>query len=73
MALPPPELVRRCDAGWPMLRPLRALRAVVALNILSRRAQEFVRGRVVAYVIAAVAVVGSVASLAVLDAERANP
>lgn len=56
-----------------MLRPLRALRAVVALNILSRRAQEFVRGRVVAYVIAAVAVVGSVASLAVLDAERANP
>lgn len=57
----------------PMLRPLRALRAVVALNILSRRGQEFARGRVVAYVVAAVAVVGFVASLAVLDAERANP
>ncbi|MGO4340685.1 potassium channel family protein [Pedococcus sp. 2YAF34] len=57
----------------PMLRPLRALRAVVALNILSRRGQAFVRGKVVAYVAAAVAVVGFVAALAVLDAERANP
>lgn len=57
----------------PMLRPLRALRAVVALNILSRRGQAFVRGRVVAYVAAAVAVVGLVAALAILDAERANP
>lgn len=57
----------------PMLRPLRALRAVVALNILSRRSQGFVRGRVVAYVVAAVALVGLVAALAVLDAERANP
>lgn len=57
----------------PMLRPLRALRAVVALNILSRRGQAFVRGKVVAYVAAAVGVVGFVAALAVLDAERANP
>lgn len=57
----------------PMLRPLRVLRAVVALNILSRRGQAFGRGRVVAYVAAAVAVVGFVAALAVLDAERANP
>lgn len=57
----------------PMLRPLRALRAVVALNILSRRGQAFVRGRVVAYVASAVAVVGFVAALAVLDAERSNP
>lgn len=57
----------------PMLRPLRALRAVVALNILSRRGQAFVRGQVVAYVVAAVAIVGFVAALAVLDAERTNP
>lgn len=57
----------------PMLRPLRALRAVVALNILSRRGRAFVRGNVVAYVVAAVGMVGFVAALAVLDAERANP
>ncbi|WP_241668270.1 potassium channel family protein [Pedococcus bigeumensis] len=57
----------------PMLRPLRALRAVVALNILSRRGKGFVRGRVVAYVVAAVGIVGFVAALAMLDAERTNP
>lgn len=57
----------------PMLRPLRALRVLVALNVLGRRGRTFVRGRVVAYVAAAVAVVGFVAALAVLDAERANP
>ncbi|WP_157598413.1 potassium channel family protein [Phycicoccus sp. Root101] len=56
----------------PMLRPLRALRAVVALNIIGRRGQSFVRGRVVAYVAAAVVVVGLVAALAVLDAERGH-
>lgn len=57
----------------PMLRPLRALRAVVALNVVTRRGHVFVRGRVVASVAAAVSVVGFVAALAVLDAERANP
>jgi voltage-gated potassium channel len=56
----------------PMLRPLRALRVVVALNVLGRRGRAFVRGKVVAYVGAAVVVVGFVAALAVLDAERAN-
>lgn len=55
----------------PMLRPLRVLRAVLALNILGRRGAALVRGRVVAYVAAAVVVVGFVAALAVLDAERA--
>ena len=57
----------------PMLRPLRALRVLVALNVLGRRGRTFVRGRVVAYVAAAVTVVGFVAALAVLDAERTNP
>lgn len=57
----------------PMLRPLRALRAVMALNVLGRRGRDFVRGRVVAYVAGAVAVVGLVAALAVLDAERGRP
>lgn len=57
----------------PMLRPLRALRAVVALNILGRRGGGFARGKVVAYVAGAVALVALVAALAVLDAERNNP
>jgi voltage-gated potassium channel len=57
----------------PMLRPLRALRAVVALNMLARRGGHFARGRVVASMSAAVIVVSFVASLAMLDAERANP
>lgn len=57
----------------PMLRPLRALRAVMALNTLARRGHSFARGRAVAAVAAAVAVVAFVAALAMLDAERANP
>lgn len=57
----------------PMLRPLRALRVVVALNVLGRRGRTFARGWVVVYVAMAVAIVGFVASLAVLDAEGASP
>ncbi|HEX3826803.1 MAG TPA: hypothetical protein VHV82_05965, partial [Sporichthyaceae bacterium] len=38
----------------PMLRPVRALRAVMALNVLARRGGEFARGRVVASVVGAV-------------------
>jgi voltage-gated potassium channel len=57
----------------PMLRPLRVLRAVLALSVLGRRSGTFTRGRVVVSVVGAVAVVGFVASLAVLDAERRNP
>ena len=57
----------------PMLRPLRALRVVLALNVIARRGGHFARGRVVASVAAAVAVVSFVAALAMLDAERANP
>ena len=48
----------------PMLRPLRALRVVVALNILGRRGGHLVRSRVVAYVAGAGA--GFVAALAVV-------
>jgi voltage-gated potassium channel len=57
----------------PFLRPLRALRVVVALNVLGRRGGTFARGRAVASVVASVAVVGAVASLAVLDVERGKP
>lgn len=54
----------------PMLRPLRALRVVVALNVLTRRGQPFARGRVVATVAGSVFLVALIAALAVLDAER---
>jgi voltage-gated potassium channel len=57
----------------PFLRPLRALRVVMALNLLGRRSGGFARGQVVASVTASVAVVGGVAALAVLDAERGKP
>ncbi len=57
----------------PMLRPLRALRAVMALNVLTRRGHAFARGRVVGFVAGAVTFVCAVAALAILDAERANP
>lgn len=57
----------------PMLRPLRALRAAVALNLLARRGRAFARRGVVASVVAAIAVIGLIASLAILDAERGNP
>ena len=57
----------------PMLRPLRALRVVLALSVIARRGGHFARGRVVASVSAAVAVVSLIAALAMLDAERANP
>lgn len=57
----------------PMLRPLRVLQAIVALNVLARRGGGFVRGRVVASVSTAVVIVSFVAAVAVLDAERSNP
>lgn len=57
----------------PMLRPLRPLRAVVALNVFGRRGGPFVRGRVVTSVVTAVAFVAVVGALAVLDAERQHP
>jgi voltage-gated potassium channel len=57
----------------PMLRPLRALRGVLAVSIIARRGRSFARGRVVAYVAGAVALVAFIAALAMLDAERGQP
>ena len=54
----------------PMLRPLRALRVLTLLGFLNRRTGAAFRGRVIAYVAGAVALVVTIASLAVLDAER---
>lgn len=54
----------------PMFRPLRALRVVTAISVLNRQLRGDFRGRVAVYLPATVLLVGLVASLAVLDAER---
>ena len=56
----------------PMLRPLRVLRVVTLLAVLQRTAGRAVRGQIVIYVTGATLLVVYVASLAVLDAERAG-
>ena len=55
----------------PLLRPLRLLRLLTLLSVLNRRAHSSLRGRVVVYVAGATVLVLFVASLAMLDAERA--
>lgn len=57
----------------PMFRQLRALRVITVISVLNRQLRDDVRGRVVVYVAATVALVGFVAALAVLDAERDLP
>lgn len=54
----------------PMLRPLRALRALTVLGFLNRQTGAAFRGRVIGYVVGSVVLVVGIASLAVLDAER---
>jgi voltage-gated potassium channel len=56
--------------GLPMLRPLRALRALAVLGFLNRQSGAAFRGRVMAYVVGAVTLAVGIAALAVLDAER---
>jgi voltage-gated potassium channel len=57
----------------PMLRPLRALRAVVAVQRFGRRAALSVRGSALMFVAAGVPMVLFIAGLAMLDAERSDP
>jgi voltage-gated potassium channel len=57
----------------PFLRPLRALRVVTVISVLNRQLRDDFRGRVAVYVGGTVVLVGLVASLAVLDAERDAP
>lgn len=57
----------------PMFRPLRALRVITVLNVLNRQLRADFRGRVAAYVGSTVGLVGFVAALAVLEAEREAP
>jgi voltage-gated potassium channel len=54
----------------PVLRPLRAVRAILLISILTRRGQPFARGKVVQAVIASGIALCAIAALAVLDAER---
>lgn len=57
----------------PLLRPLRLLRLVTLLAVLQRKAGGSLRGRVSVYVGGAAVMTMFVASLAILDAERAAP
>ncbi|WP_127508396.1 potassium channel family protein [Actinoplanes solisilvae] len=54
----------------PLLRPLRALRLVLALKVLNQRAESWTRGRLAVYVGGTTVLLVAVAALAVLDAER---
>jgi len=64
------NIVDLATVALPVMRPLRALRVVAALNVLNRRAELGFRGRVVGYTVGAAVLVAFVASLAVLDTER---
>lgn len=57
----------------PLVRPLRLLRLLTALNAPNRRAGGSLRGRVAVYVVGSTILVLFVAALAVLDAERDKP
>ena len=57
----------------PMIRPLRAVRLITAVLMISRRTETWARGRLAVYVGATTALLVFVAALAVLDAERASP
>ncbi|QXT63481.1 potassium channel family protein [Tessaracoccus palaemonis] len=56
----------------PMLRPLRLVRFLTVVSIVGRGAGNALRGRVVAYAMSATILIGLIASLAVLDAERSS-
>ncbi len=57
----------------PMFRPLRALRVVSVMGVLNRHLRADFRGRVAVYVGTSVGLIGFVAALAVLEAERDAP
>lgn len=56
----------------PMLRPLRMLRLILLLKAFNRAGASGLRGRVGTYLAGGVLVLGVVAALAVLDAERSD-
>ncbi|HEX4253381.1 MAG TPA: ion channel [Pseudonocardia sp.] len=57
----------------PMARPLRALRVLTVIEVLNKRMRGGLHGKVAVYVIGTTLLVGTIAALAVLDAERNAP
>ncbi|MDF7664862.1 potassium channel family protein [Bifidobacterium sp. ESL0745] len=57
----------------PIIRPLRALRVLSALNALHKTSGMALRGKIVIYVVACAVLLVIVGSLAVLDEERYAP
>ncbi|WEV59715.1 ion channel [Bifidobacterium sp. ESL0728] len=57
----------------PVVRPLRALRVLTALNTLHRTSGMALRGKIIIYVVACAVLLVLIGSLAVLDAERYAP
>lgn len=57
----------------PILRPLRMLRLVTAVLMLTRRTEVWARGRLAIYVGSTTVLLVIVSALAVLDAERSHP
>jgi voltage-gated potassium channel len=57
----------------PLLRPLRLLRLVTLLTFVNRRASSGLRGKVAVYMFGGSSLLGFVAALAVLKAERPHP
>jgi voltage-gated potassium channel len=57
----------------PMARPLRALRVIAMIGTVNRRMRGSFRAKVGVYVVTSTVLVGTVASLSVLDAERYAP
>ncbi|QOL36204.1 ion channel [Bifidobacterium subtile] len=57
----------------PIIRPLRALRVLTALNALHRTTGMALRGKIIIYVTASAVLLVLVGSLAVLEAERYAP
>ncbi|OBK27411.1 ion transporter [Mycobacterium asiaticum] len=57
----------------PFLRPLRMVRLIVLLGVLQKAVGHAVRGQILIYTISGVALLVYAGSLAILDAERAEP
>jgi voltage-gated potassium channel len=57
----------------PMARPLRALRVLTVIGALNKRLRGGLHGKAAVYVVATTLLVGTIAALSVLDAERNAP
>lgn len=67
------HLIDLAVVGLPFLRPLRVLRLLTLMVALQKAFGNATRGRIVAYTATSAAILVYVASLAILNAERANP